>query len=118
MLSTPNRVQFGGEFHLKIPFHYREFILTELEDLLRRRFTQVSLLGLWGQRIQTLHEVDRQSILKLVRLDLLKIRRFIPPKFYELVYPFMWKKSRKLTYEKYKDLIDSITTKDFFTLNP
>ncbi len=48
LLSTPNRVQFGGEFHLKIPFHYREFIPTELEDLLKGYFAQVSLLGLWG----------------------------------------------------------------------
>ncbi len=64
--------------------------------------------------MQALHEMDRQSILKLVKLDPLKIRRLIPRKFYELVYPYMWKKSRKKAYERYKDLIDSITTKDFY----
>jgi len=35
LLSTPNRVQFGGEFHLKIPFHFREFIPEEIQSLFR-----------------------------------------------------------------------------------
>lgn len=48
LLSTPNRVQFGGEFHLKIPFHYREFTPPELETLLKKHFVQVEIFGLWG----------------------------------------------------------------------
>ncbi len=54
LLSTPNRIQFGGEFYLKIPFHYREFTPDELGKLLKKHFAQVELYGLWGAECRTL----------------------------------------------------------------
>ena len=115
LLSTPNKVQFGVDFHLKIPFHYREFIPEEIQSLLKNYFKEVKMYGLWGsERIKVLHDLDGQAILRLVKLDPLGLRRLIPRKVYELVYPFMWKKSRVRSYKQHKDLIDSITTKDFY----
>ncbi len=73
------------------------------------------MYGLWGsERIKVLHDLDGQAILKLVKLDPLGLRRLIPRKVYELVYPFMWKKSRDRSYKQHKELIDSITTQDFY----
>jgi ubiquinone/menaquinone biosynthesis C-methylase UbiE len=114
LISTPNRTQFGGEFHLIIPFHYREFTPPELRQMLERYFAEVQLFGLRGNdRIDPLHEMDRQAVLKLVKLDPLKIRRIIPRKIYELAYPFLWKRSRENVYHKYNDLVESVTTADF-----
>ncbi|KKK85700.1 hypothetical protein LCGC14_2770680 [marine sediment metagenome] len=114
MISTPNRIQFGAEYHLKIPFHHKEFIPEEFKEMLQNHFSRTEIFGLWGnKRISLLHELDKQAILKLVKMDPLKIRNIIPRKFYELVYPYLWKRSRKISYHSYKSLIDSITTDDF-----
>lgn len=114
IISTPNKIQFGQDYSLKIPFHYKEFEPNEFRDLIDKYFVKNEIYGLWGDdRISELHNMDKQAVLKLVKMDPLKIRKAIPRKFYELVYPYFWKKSRTAVYKQHKKLIDSINVSDF-----
>jgi SAM-dependent methyltransferase len=79
VLVTPNRLTFGPAEEIIDPYHYVEYDAVELAALCRSRFARVEVLGLFGsERYQALVDAERRELDRLLRLDPLRLRRFVP----------------------------------------
>jgi SAM-dependent methyltransferase len=93
---TPNRLTFGRPDEIIDPFHYVEFSPGEFEALCRRGFAEVEIEGLYASpRYMELFDEERRTLDRLLRLDPLKLRRFIPMKAKQWLYDFLLNHFRK-----------------------
>ncbi len=76
---TPNRLTFGRPDEIIDPYHYIEYDPEQLRSLMAAWFRDVQILGIFGSPRQ-LQFVDREHrrLNALLRLDPLRVRRFIP----------------------------------------
>jgi hypothetical protein len=93
---TPNRLTFGRPDEIIDPFHHVEFSPDEFEALCRRGFGEVELQGLYASpRYMELHDEERKTLDRLLRLDPLRLRRFVPMKLKQWLYDFLLNHFRK-----------------------
>lgn len=75
MLTTPNLLQSFSEN----PCHLREYRAADLEGLLRPVFSEVQVLGVFGnQRVREFDRNRRAAVERILRLDPLNLRRILP----------------------------------------
>jgi SAM-dependent methyltransferase len=90
---TPNRLTFGVAEEIIDPYHYVEFDAAQLRALCERFFTRVEILGLHGSaRYETLVGAERRELHRLLALDPLRVRRFVPRRMRQILYD--WRLSR------------------------
>jgi 2-polyprenyl-3-methyl-5-hydroxy-6-metoxy-1,4-benzoquinol methylase len=83
--STPNKETSRGEN----PFHYHEFSASELKETFLEFFRQVQIYGLQGDEEVKEYENKRtKKIQKILRSDLLRIRRFLPRVVLKQLIPY------------------------------
>jgi SAM-dependent methyltransferase/GT2 family glycosyltransferase len=76
---TPNRLTFGRSDEIIDPYHYVEFDREQLARLCRRAFEEVEVLGVFGsERYMELFDEERATLDRLLRLDPVQLRRFVP----------------------------------------
>lgn len=93
---TPNRLTFGRPDEIIDPFHYVEFSPDQFEALCREGFEEVELEGLYASpRYMELFEEERETLNRLLRLDPLRLRRFVPMKLKQWLYDFLLNHFRK-----------------------
>ncbi|MCB0870977.1 MAG: class I SAM-dependent methyltransferase [Solirubrobacterales bacterium] len=96
IIVTPNRLTFGRPDEIIDPFHFIEFSPEEFEQICRTGFGQVEVRGLFASpRYMELHDEERRTLDKLLRLDPLRLRRFVPMKVKQWLYDFMLRHFRK-----------------------
>jgi SAM-dependent methyltransferase len=97
VLVTPNRLTFGRPDEIIDPYHYVEYDAAELEALCSGVFARVEVLGLFGSaRYQRLVDAERRELERLLRLDPLRLRRFVPRRVRQLLYDRRLATSRAL----------------------
>jgi SAM-dependent methyltransferase len=76
---TPNRLTFGRPDEIIDPYHYVEYDPEQLRSLMMAWFKEVQVLGIFGSERQ-LEFVEREHrrLNALLRLDPLRVRRFVP----------------------------------------
>ena len=76
---TPNRLTFGRPDEIIDPYHDVEYDENELRSLCARFFDDVEIRGLFGSsRYLALVEGEKRRLDQLLRLDPLRLRRFVP----------------------------------------
>lgn len=76
---TPNRLTFGRPEEVIDPYHYVEYDPDQLRDLMATWFGEVRILGIFGSRRQLeFVRRERRTLDRLLRLDPLRVRRWIP----------------------------------------
>jgi SAM-dependent methyltransferase len=76
---TPNRLTFGRPDEIIDPYHYIEFDAGELESLCAASFATVEIRALCGSpRYMAVYDAERRELDRLLALDPLRLRRFIP----------------------------------------
>lgn len=86
IVSTPNKATFSPNIEgAKGEFHYKEFYLDELKNLLKRYFKKIEIFGL-----HYAGETEKKRNLFVIRdilakIDVFKLRRLIPKKHRENV---------------------------------
>lgn len=84
---TPNRLTFGHKGEIIDPYHYVEFDAEELRRLCARTFAHVHILGLFGSpRQETLVRDERVTLSRLLSLDPLRLRRWVPRRTRQRLY--------------------------------
>lgn len=79
VLVTPNRLTFGVPDEVIAPYHYVEYDAAELQAKCAPWFAAVEVLGLFGSpRYQVLVDAERRQLERVLRLDPLRLRRFVP----------------------------------------
>lgn len=96
---TPNRLTFGRPDEIIDPYHFVEYDAEQLAELCRRCFGSVQSYGIFGSdRYMEFHAAERHQLDALLRLDPLRLRRFIPRKPRQFLYD--WKLTRARQAQK------------------
>ena len=84
---TPNRLTFGPPDEIIDPYHYVEFDAAELSALCATVFPRVEVRGIFGsERYLRLIDAERRELDRLLRLDPLRLRRFVPRRTRQVLY--------------------------------
>jgi len=84
---TPNRLTFGAPEEIIDPYHYREFDPAQLRSLMAPWFSQVQILGIFGSPRQLdFVAAEHRRLHALLRLDRLRMRRFVPRRARQILY--------------------------------
>lgn len=79
VLVTPNRLTFGRPDEIIDPYHFVEYDADELRRLCELSFEPVTVHGIFGSdRYQALVDAERHELDRLLRVDPLRLRRFVP----------------------------------------
>lgn len=94
---TPNRLTLGRPDEIIDPYHYVEFDPAALRRLCERAFGEVEVLGLFGsERYLELFREERVTLDRLLRLDPLRLRRFVPRRLKQRLYDALLRRFRPL----------------------
>lgn len=92
---TPNRLTLGRPDEIIDPYHYVEFDAEELERLCRASFGEVEVMGLFGSpQYMELFAEERATLDRLLRLDPLVLRRWVPRKGRQWLYDNLLRRFR------------------------
>jgi SAM-dependent methyltransferase len=95
VLVTPNRLTFGRPDEIIDPYHYVEYDAAELAARCAPFFARVEILGLFGSaRYQALVDSERRELDRLLRLDPLRVRRWVPRRLRQRLYDARLRASR------------------------
>jgi SAM-dependent methyltransferase len=91
---TPNRLTFGRPDEIIDPYHYVEFDAAQLRALCAP-FARVEVLGLFGShRYLSLVDAEHAELDRLLALDPLRLRRWIPRRVKQRMYDRRLSRSR------------------------
>jgi SAM-dependent methyltransferase len=92
ILTTPNRLMTV----IEIPYHVHEYAPAELAEVLGGVFPRVEVRGVRGDERAMAYEHSRiANAQRILRLDPLNLRRFVPRTLIEAVYPYLAKTVRR-----------------------
>ncbi|MFL5822924.1 MAG: methyltransferase domain-containing protein [Solirubrobacteraceae bacterium] len=92
---TPNRLTFGRPDEIIDPYHYLEYSSEELRSLCGRFFERVEVLGLHGSaRYQSIVEAEHHELDRLLALDPLRLRRWVPRRLRQRLYDWRLRRDR------------------------
>lgn len=110
-ISTLNRLRFTA-FN---PFHVREFSPTELEEIMKRHFRKVTMLGVFGdEKILAYRSAKQKLGERITRLDVFQARRWMPNGLLRLVYGFLGGGVKALSYAQHRTLVDHVDHTNFY----
>jgi len=110
ILSTPNGLT---QSYNENPYHYKECSRGELLQLLLRYFKFVEIYGLCGDSLVNAYEEQRRkNVLRVLSLDVLNLRRFIPRRVMQVLFDIATYASRTLIKNN-SDTFSTISEKDY-----
>lgn len=84
---TPNRLTFGAPEEIIDPYHYREYDPEQLRSLMAAWFKEVRIMGIFGSPRQLeFVAAEHHRLHALLRLDPLRLRRWVPRRARQLLY--------------------------------
>jgi SAM-dependent methyltransferase len=84
---TPNRLTFGRPDEIIDPYHYVEYDAGQLRELCAQFFAAVDVRALHASpRYMAIHDDERRDLDRLLRLDPLRLRRFVPRRAAQRLY--------------------------------
>ncbi len=93
---TPNRLTFAKADEVIDPWHFIEWAPDELLSLCLRCFLDVKVFGLHGSdRYLELQAKERRRLHRLLRLDPLRFRRYVPRRLLQWAYGILLSHTRR-----------------------
>jgi len=112
IVSTPNKWTQG---YNENPYHIREFSPQELKQILSKYFPKVTLFGLYGDtEVNKYEKLRKRQVLKILNLDFLRLRRFLPRSVKIFLFEYFIPKVRKTIFKENIKLVVDISEKNFF----
>lgn len=110
MITTPNILMSLT----RNPWHVREYLTKELEDLCAKYFSSVNMEGLYGNdRITQYYEKNKASVQRITRFDILDLQHRLPRQLLQVPYDFLNRMNRKKLMDENTSLVNQIVTEDF-----
>ncbi len=110
ILSTPNR----NMSITRNPWHWREYRLDELLNLIGCHFDRISALGMYGsEKVNRYFERNRQEVAAILRFDFLRLHQWLPRRILKEPYRFFNRLNRRRLLIANRRLTASITPEDF-----
>jgi SAM-dependent methyltransferase len=96
LFATPNRLTFGRPDEIIDPYHDIEYDPEQLRALCAKGFGEVEVYGLFGSpRYMEFFQRERRRLDALLRLDPLRLRRFIPRRIKQRLYDWGLTRARR-----------------------
>lgn len=112
LFVTPNRLQFARPDEIIDPYHFHEFSPAELAALCAPHFAEVRIAGLNGSpRWRAIVDAEHARLERLLRLDPLRLRRWVPRRARQFLYDLLLTRNR-VTRDDHAEA-QAITPEDF-----
>lgn len=110
MLTTPNR-----KLSLtRNPWHVREYLPTDLEQLARKFFAHVEVKGITGnEKVMAYYEENKRSVQRLTRWDFLDLQHKIPASLLRIPYEILNRWNRNKLQTSGGELVRTIHHDDY-----
>jgi 2-polyprenyl-3-methyl-5-hydroxy-6-metoxy-1,4-benzoquinol methylase len=114
LLTTPNR-----KLSLtRNPWHVREYLPAELEQLARKFFPQVEMKGITGnEKVMAYYEENKRSVRRLTRWDIFDLQHKIPAGLLRIPYEILNRWNRNKLQSAGSELVRSIHHNDYFVVD-
>lgn len=110
LITTPN-IKFSLT---RNPWHIREYTAVQLVELAKEIFSKVTAKGIHGnERAMTYYEMNKQSVRKFTRFDILNLQYRLPIWMLRIPYDILNRINRNKLKEADNDLVKSITSVDW-----
>ena len=111
LVVTPNRLTFGKPDEVIDPYHFLELDPRQLHDLCATAFEDVTVIGVCGSpAYQAIVAEEHRTMDRLLALDFLRLRRFVPRRVMQKLYDWALTFLRRKPDPKRS----AITLEDFF----
>ena len=110
LLTTPNR-----KLSLtRNPWHIREYLPGELEELAKRYFASVQMKGITGnEKVMQYYEENKISVRRFTRWDFLDLQHRIPASLLRIPYEILNRWNRNKLQSAGSELVRSIRHEDY-----
>ena len=110
LISTPNRPMSLS----RNPWHEREYTATELTDLSKKYFSEVTMKGITGNdKVMMYHERNRASVNRIMRWDVFDLQHRLPAALLRVPYEMLNRLNRNKLKSGADDLVMSIHHQDY-----
>ncbi|MFI5204318.1 MAG: methyltransferase domain-containing protein [Flavobacteriales bacterium] len=111
LCTTPNRLMSLS----RNPWHIREYLPAELNQLLLKSFNKVETLGVFGgPKAMEYYEKNKASVNRIMRFDIFKMQWWLPRWMLQIPYDIMNRRNRNKLLTSNQDLTSHLTTSDFY----
>lgn len=110
LISTPNiKLTLSRN-----PWHVREYTAKELENLGKKYFQNVEVMGIGGnEKVMEYYERNKASVNKIMKYDIFNLQHILPASLLRLPYEFLNRRNRNKLKDSADDLTMSIDHTDF-----
>jgi len=110
VLTTPNKTMSLT----RNPWHVREYLHHELENLLRKYFSSVEMYGVVGnETVMQYYDENKISVNKITRWDILNLQYRLPRQLLQIPYDFLNRMNRKKLLSNNDTLVNKIKVEDY-----
>ena len=111
VVTTPNKKMSLT----RNPWHVREYLVGELENLLLLDFKKVEKQGVFGnEKIMDYYERNKEGVKKFTKYDFLNLQYNMPRFLLQIPYDILNRINRKKLLNKNTALVSNITMDDYF----
>lgn len=110
ILTTPNR-----EMSItRNPWHIREYLSNELEDLVKKIFNNVEMKGVFGsEKVMKYYQANKESVAKITRFDIFNLQYKLPRQILQIPYDILNRINRKKLHKSNTETVNDIKLSDF-----
>lgn len=116
IVATPNktyRVGKSGKFINE--FHLREYYSNELKQALRSRFSDIKIMGVFGNKEVQRTEIERLKLITgIISYDPLNISRIVPLPVKTIIFKLLKSAIYKSKKEEDNNYLNKFSTKDYY----
>lgn len=110
ILTTPNRLMSLT----RNPWHIREYTWQQLQQKLSACFSQVEVLGIYGnEEIDAYYEKNKSAVNEITKYDIFNLQHKLPRQLLQIPYDILNRLNRKKLMNKNNDLVKHIQWEDF-----
>jgi SAM-dependent methyltransferase len=97
------------------PWHVREYTVAQLQALLQKHFSQVTMNGVYGnEKVMRYYEENKQSVAKFTRFDIFNLQYRLPRQLLQIPYDWLNRINRRLLLKGNKNLVNDIALSDYY----
>jgi len=96
------------------PWHVREYTKEEMLALVKRKFSDVQLLGVYGdEKVNQYYEQNKESVRRIMRFDIFDLQHKLPRSVLQVPYEILNRMNRNRLQAGNNGLVMEITTANF-----
>jgi len=110
ILTTPNR-----EMSItRNPWHIREYLSSELQNLMNRVFGTVEMKGVFGsEKVMKYYQANKESVAKITRFDIFNLQYNLPRQVLQIPYDILNRINRNKLHKSNSETVNAIELTDF-----